>query len=149
MRCMVCGREAMNPEANYCDYCGSPFRESEKNGQDATSVRNAYQDREAPGESGYTAFGTTEYREELRMPRKDSSQAKGISVWMFLGIMCLQFVPGIGLFAYIGVLLWLGFSPQITDARKNWARASLIYTGIMFVLSFAYLKTLLGMLGGA
>lgn len=149
MRCMVCGREAMNPEANYCDYCGSPFRESEKNGQDATSVRNAYQDREAPGESGYTAFGTTEYREELRMPRKDSSQAKGISVWMFLGIMCLQFVPGIGLFAYIGVLLWLGFSPQIADARKNWARASLIYTGIMFVLSFAYLKTLLGMLGGA
>lgn len=149
MRCMVCGREAMNPEANYCDYCGSPFRESEKNGQDATSVRNAYQDREAPGESGYTAFGTTEYREELRMPRKGSSQAKGISVWMFLGIMCLQFVPGIGLFAYIGVLLWLGFSPQIADARKNWARASLIYTGIMFVLSFAYLKTLLGMLGGA
>lgn len=149
MRCMVCGREAMNPEANYCDYCGNSFREAGRNWQEDASAWNAYQSGTASEESGYTAFGTTEYREELRTPRKDSSQAKGVSVWMFLGIMCLQFVPGIGLFAYIGVLLWLGFSPQIADARKNWARASLIYTGIMFVLSFAYLKTLLGMLGGA
>lgn len=148
MRCMVCGREAMNPEANYCDYCGSPFREAGRNGQEAASVPYAYRDGEASGERGYTAFGTTEYREELRAPQKASPQTKGFSVWMFLGIMCLQFIPGIGLFAYIGVLLWLGFSSQITDARRNWARASLIYTGIMYVLSFAYLKTLLGMLGG-
>lgn len=148
MRCTVCGREAMNPEANFCDYCGSPFHKSGEDGWNAPS-QSAYPSGAAP-EAEYTAFGTAEYREEAYdvQRAKNVQQGRDISVWMFLGVMCLQFVPVIGLFAYIGVLLFWGFSSQIVDARKNWARAALIYTGIVIVVFFSYLKTLMGLMGG-
>lgn len=149
MRCMVCGREAMNQEANFCDYCGSPFHRNGEEGWRAPSDQGVSHPG-AASEAEYTAFGTAEYREPGYEAQKAGNvpQGRPVSVWMFFGVMCLQFVPVIGLFAYIAVLLFWGFSSQINDARKNWARAALIYTGIVFVVFFSYLKTLMSLMGG-
>ena len=106
MQCTMCGREITNPNANYCDYCG-------------------------------TALGTNVYREETVQPtRTDISKGDRVSTWMFLGIMCLPMIPFVGTIAYLVFLFYWAFAPSIEDSRKSFARALLIYTGIMLVFTF-------------
>lgn len=106
----MCGREITNPEANYCDYCG-------------TAVRNVEYREVQPVQP---ATGTNEVKKDR------------VSTWLFLGIMCLPMIPLVGTFAYLGFLFYWGFASSIEDSRKSFARATLIYTAIMlvFVLIF-------------
>ncbi len=116
MQCTMCGREITNPNANYCDYCG-------------TSVREA------------------EYREvQPQQPAKATEEPKAdrVSTWLFLGVMCLMFVPVVGFFAHIGVLLYWAFAASITDSRKSFARAILIYEAVTLVFSFLVLGAMAG-----
>lgn len=106
MQCTMCGREIANPEANYCDYCG-------------TAVRNAEYREVQPVQPASVA----------NVEKKDR-----VSTWLFLGIMCLPFIPFVGTLAYLGFLFYWGFAPSIEDSRKSFARATLIYTAIMLVL---------------
>ncbi|MCH5272624.1 MAG: hypothetical protein J1E35_03030 [Lachnospiraceae bacterium] len=151
MRCMVCGREAMNPEANYCDYCGSSFRQYGENTWEAPSVQNNRSAENTKEPQAYTAFGTTEYRDnvyEAEQKAQNGEHENKASTGMFLGVMLLPFVPMIGSIAYLIILFHWAFSAYITDARKNWARATLIYTAIIFVLilifTMAYLNLSIG-----
>ena len=53
MKCNVCGRHTQNEEANFCDYCGSPFREHMQAFYDIQKERyaqeqNMYSERTAP-----------------------------------------------------------------------------------------------------
>ena len=103
MRCLMCGREITNPNANYCDYCG-------------------------------TAVGTMEYRQEQPVSRQaEEKKPERVSTWLFLGIMCLPFVPFVGTIAYLVFLFYWAFAPSIEDSRKSFARATLIYTAITLV----------------
>ena len=73
MQCLMCGREITNPNANYCDYCG-------------------------------TAVGTMEYRQEQPVSRQaEEKKPERVSTWLFLGIMCLPFVPFVGTGVAFGV----------------------------------------------
>lgn len=122
MRCEVCGREAMNPEANYCDYCGTSFREA-----------------------GFQA----EVKREQADPEKKTVATGGqVPTLWFLGVMCLPFVPMIGAFAYLGVLFYWGFSNNINDSRKSFGRATLIFTGVMVMLLMAMMPSLEAFLAG-
>ena len=112
MKCAMCGREILNRDANYCDYCG-------------------------------TALGDAVYREvRTEQPVKSTEAPKGeqVSTWLFLGVMCIQFVPVVGILVYLGILLYWAFAASITDSRKSFARASLIYT----VVTFAFALLTLG-----
>ena len=103
MQCLMCGREITNPNANYCDYCG-------------------------------TAVGTMEYRQEQPVSRQaEEKKPERVSTWLFLGIMCLPFVPFVGTIAYLVFLFYWAFAPSIEDSRKSFARATLIYTAITLV----------------
>lgn len=106
MQCSMCGREITNPNANYCDYCG-------------------------------TAVGTAAYREVQPQQTTNGTVQKSepVSTWLFLGIMCLPFVPFVGSIAYLVFLFYWAFAPSIEDSRKSFARATLIYTAITLVLS--------------
>ncbi len=122
MRCEVCGREAMNPEANYCDYCGNSFREA-----------------------GFQA----EVKRQQEEPEKKMPATGGqVPTQWFLGVMCLPFVPAIGVFAYLGVLFYWGFSNNINDSRKSFGRATLIFTGVMVMLLMAMMPSLEAFLAG-
>ena len=120
MQCSMCGREITNPNANYCDYCG-------------------------------TAVGAAAYREvqpqqvtNTNVPKQDR-----VSTWLFLGIMCLPFVPFVGTIAYLVFLFYWAFAPSIEDSRKSFARATLIYTAISLVLAFIIIGFIFaGMMNG-
>lgn len=105
MQCLMCGREITNPNANYCDYCG-------------------------------TAVGSMEYRQEHPVSRPvEEKKPERVSTWLFLGIMCLPFVPFVGTIAYLVFLFYWAFAPSIEDSRKSFARATLIYTAISLVIA--------------
>ena len=107
MQCSMCGREITNPNANYCDYCG-------------------------------TAVGAAVYREvqpQQQTTNGTVQKSEPVSTWLFLGIMCLPFVPFVGSIAYLVFLFYWAFAPSIEDSRKSFARATLIYTAITLVLS--------------
>jgi len=122
MRCEVCGREAMNPEANYCDYCGTSFRE-------AGFRAEIKKEQEAPGQ-------------------KTAATGGQVPMLWFLGVMCLPFVPVIGAFAYLGVLFYWSFSDQIQDSRKSFGRATLIFTAALVVLLMMMMPSLEAFLAG-
>lgn len=111
MQCTMCGREITNPNANYCDYCG-------------TSVRDG---------------GYREVQPEQSVKTAEAPMADRVSTWLFLGVMCLPFVPFVGTFAYLGILFYWAFASSIKDSRKSFARATLIYTAVAFVFVFAIL----------
>ena len=120
MQCSMCGREITNPEANYCDYCGTAVREAE-------------------------------YREVVpEQPAKTAEAPKEgkVSTGLFLGVMCLMFVPLIGFFAHIGILLYWAFATSINDSRKSFARAILIYEAVTLVFSFLLLGAMAGSMVG-
>ncbi len=150
MRCMVCGREAMNPEANYCDYCGSSFHQYGENGWRAPAAQNGSPEgNSSEAGSRYTAFGTAEYREEVNTEGKGKAlSGQRVSTWLFLGVMLLPFVPMVGSIAYLVILFYWAFASQINDARKNWARATLIYTGLVLILCFALIGSIMSSLAG-
>lgn len=109
MKCTMCGREIMNPNANYCDYCG-------------------------------TLVGTAAYREEQQQTTSTNQpKSDRVSTWLFLGIMCLPFVPFVGTIAYLVFLFYWAFAPNIEDSRKSFARATLIYTAISLVLACIFI----------
>ena len=111
MQCTVCGREIANPNANYCDYCG-------------------------------TAVGSEMYREvqpKQAVTNPDETKADRVSTKAFLGVMCLPFVPLVGSFAYLGILFYWAFASGITDSRKSFARATLIYTVVVLIFLFIFM----------
>lgn len=116
MRCTMCGREITNQDANYCDYCGTALENS------------AYR----------------EIRQEQTTVTNEAPKAERVSTWLFLGVMCLQFVPVIGIFAYLGILFYWAFAPSIEDSRKSFARAALIYTAVSFVFALLVVGAMVG-----
>lgn len=143
MRCTVCGREAMNPEANFCDYCGSSFREMKENG--------AYEpDRTNTEEGGYSAFGTGTYREPGTVERRTGEQGKPVSTWTYLGAFLLPLVPGVGALAFLVLLFYWAFAANVDKARKGFGRAYLIYLGLamllLSVLMGPYMDQIIGQL---
>lgn len=100
MQCTMCGREITNPNANFCDYCGTAL------GTNVYREENVQTSRTAP-------------------PKEDR-----VSTWVFLGIMCLPMIPFVGTIAYLVFLFYWAFAPDIEDSRKSFARAMLIYTAI-------------------
>lgn len=139
MRCTVCGREAMNPEANYCDYCGSPFRKYGQEGWGTSEAESNRYETNAGTDDGYSAFGTDTYRRDTA-PKESVNQGMGdnkkITIWTFLGAFFLPLVPWFGAIAWIVLLLYWSVNSQVDDVRKNFARAYLIYMAVALVILF-------------
>ena len=105
MVCPMCGREIMNPDANYCDYCG-------------------------------TGLNGMEYREVAEAPKPQVTETKEtrVSTGLFLGVMFIPMIPLVGWILYLVLLFYWAFASSIQDSRKSFARANLIYNGIMLAL---------------
>ncbi|MBQ8316367.1 MAG: zinc ribbon domain-containing protein [Lachnospiraceae bacterium] len=115
MRCTMCGREITNQDANYCDYCG-------------------------------TALGDAAYREAQPVQPAtvtDAPKEDRVSTWLFLGAMLLMFVPVVGFFAHVGILLYWAVATSVVDSRKSFARAILIYEGATLVFTFTIMGAML------
>ena len=116
MQCTMCGREITNPDANYCDYCGT-----------------------ALGNAAYR-----EVQAEPQIASNEAPKADRVSTWVFLGVMCLPIVPFVGTIAYLVILFYWAFAASIEDSRKSFARATLIYTAAALVLACGIIGALVG-----
>lgn len=132
MRCKVCGREAMNPEANFCDYCGSSFREYGKTREEAAVLEQ--------GKEGYSAFGMSS--ESIDQTVK-TEQEKPVTMWTYLGTMLIVFIPRVGFYAFLGILLYWSFVAVGSPTRRNFARAMLIFTVVFIVYTVFYIAVLM------
>ena len=117
MVCNICGRNIQNEEANFCEYCGNSFREH------AQAVANVI-----PQEQILIETVGTE---------------KPISFLNWLGsmslLLALMFIPFpfVGMITFMVVLCVWAFGKKTSISKKNWARASLIIVGIVFILLVA------------
>lgn len=118
MQCTMCGREIKNPDANYCDYCGTAVRSTE-----------------------YREIQVEQPKKTVNEPKADR-----VSTWLFLGVMCLPIIPFVGTIAYLVVLFYWAFASSIVDSRKSFARATLIYTAAVLVLAIVVLGAMVGSL---
>lgn len=119
MQCTMCGREITNPEANYCEYCG-------------------------------TALGNVAYREEqVQQPKVTEEKKDKVPMTSFLGVMCLQFIPMVGSIAYLVFLFYWAFASDVQDSRKSYARAALIYFGIVLALAILMVGAFVGVITSA
>ena len=76
-------------------------------------------------------------------PVNDSPQYTPISVGEWVITIIIIAIPIVG---FIMLFVW-GFGSNTQPSKANWAKATLIMTGISIVLSFLFLGSLLGIMG--
>lgn len=131
MRCNVCGRYTSNEDANFCDYCGSPYREQFQayyNTQQQNSTQNRYNYGENRGHSGY------------------QQENKPVSFLDYLLSYGLFFIPIAGWIIFFVMLFVWAFSDNTPVSKKNWARATLIFMGVMMIFIVYSMYILMGLL---
>lgn len=125
MVCQACGRSTQNENANYCEYCGTSFREN----------RNVlYEDVEK--ENVKETVKTNEIQGDAVI-----AEEKVISFKNWLGSMILPFIPFVGFLIYIVMLFVWSFSSETPKSKKNWARATLVVGVIAFILLAYFLMS--------
>lgn len=126
MTCESCGRVSPNEEANYCFYCGNSFRENE--------------DMEI-----YTR--QKQEKPQFEQVNEESSvginKDKPISFSDWLLTLGIPFIPFIGMYVFLGLCMYWGFASNVQETKKNWARATLIFLLVSFILGYFLISTVL------
>lgn len=134
MVCNACGRTTQNEEANFCYYCGTSFREHIRAvavPQPAFVPKPEIHEREA-------------VKQAVIAPAVVVPADKPVPFLNWLSTYGLLFIPYIGLFAFLGMLIYWSTSKDTPVSKKNWARATLIFVPIFLVyLSFSILSMML------
>lgn len=140
MKCNVCGRHTQNEEANFCDYCGSSFREQKAAALDSVpkEQKNPFiigqniQVKQMPVNNNMAqAYTGTQQNQETEKP---------VSLLNWLGTYGIFFIPVFGVFAFFIMLFIWAFAGNAPASKRNWARATLIFTPI-FLLALGYVIT--------
>lgn len=174
MICKNCGRTVQNEEANFCEYCGAPFRpgmdyrvlesahlsDTSSNGQGVKEQQGLGQgsDQNAPWSSNYgqspygsnsmnrQAIGDISIQNSTANRQKNTEvHEKPMTLGNWLAVMLIFFIPPIGPYAFLALLFFWSFSKSVSLTKKNWARATLIVFLILLVL----VVMMLSMTGGA
>lgn len=175
MVCRTCGRIIANENANFCEYCGTATNESREGGMDyrgygGDEEENAtYRESSGQAEGGY-GFGQGTYKRSAYGPASGYGRGtvgdpglagilngtaglaeaeNSMSFLHWIVIMLLPFLPMIGMFAYLAVLLIWAFGRTASKTRKNWARATLVITAVSFFMMIYMLQSMLGSEGMA
>lgn len=133
MKCNNCGRQSQNETANFCDYCGASFREPMQ-----TSMNLAPREQSTPG--GMTmAPNHIPFQTNVAKAANQIEKEKTVSFLNWLGTYGIMFIPFVGWLVLIVMLFIWAFDHNTAPSKKNWARATLIFAGIMFILFIFYL----------
>ncbi len=135
MKCNVCGRQTMNEEANFCEYCGSSFREHMHQQPTAPmppqNQGNPYNGAPVPPNMAPDGM-------MYNNPGMEPSE-KPTSFLDWLGTYGIMLIPCVGWLVFIIMLFVWGFGNNASTSKKNWARATLIYVGVILILVIIYL----------
>lgn len=118
MVCKACGRNSASENANYCEYCGTSFREN---------IPLKQEDYQAVSAQPIVETNNRE-------------SDKPITFGNWIGTMLLPFIPIVGIFIYIVMMFVWAFGSDTPQSKKNWARASLIVSVVLLIL-FAFMFT--------
>ncbi|HWT26510.1 MAG TPA: hypothetical protein VN131_01090 [Mobilitalea sp.] len=116
MVCRTCGRVTQNEEANFCEYCGSSYREQAQFAMNIEPQNNMTVEQEAL---------------EKPIPFINWLATYGIILIPTL------FIPFIGWIVPIVMLFVWAFNNKTVKSKKNWARATLIFLVVYIILAIA------------
>lgn len=137
MRCSVCGRESDNPEANFCYYCGSSFRESAKEDFVGMKRDDSYKSmvNYTMGDNSDDPYGIPNEHAGVRNDygyRPGEPEKKGVTMFeVFLPIILL-FVPA-GLFIALGLSIYWIVAENSTESRRKYGKCVLIVLIVLFL----------------
>ncbi|MDI9488694.1 MAG: zinc-ribbon domain-containing protein [Bacillota bacterium] len=114
MICNTCGKSIQNEEANFCEYCGASIRS-----------RNDF-----GGSDYHTKPSPPPVTKEVIINQND----KPVSFFDWLGTYLILFIPLVGSLIFFVLLIVWSFSRNVSESRKNWARATLVYILIVFII---------------
>lgn len=115
MVCKACGRTTENENANFCEYCGTSFRDVMPLKQEADSISGRFMEEE-----------------------KQVQNDKPISFGNWMGTMLLPLIPIVGIFIYLIMMFVWAFGSDTPTSKKNWARASLLVS-VIFIILFIFM----------
>lgn len=165
MECKICGRTSINPDANFCDYCGASFRNPQMNnsseqnyGQFNSSVNPAQQGFNPFGQpsggdmaqQNFTQQGGNTFQNNGQPSKRDGfftrmfglnaynvdGSEKKMTFGNWVFIYLLMFIPYIGTIALIALMCIWAFGKNTPPTRKNWARATMVFVVAMLILFF-------------
>ncbi len=133
MICRACGRLIANEQANFCEYCGTSVDEM----RGERSYEYAQGNQTAQGQMYGNTLNSAAYKTpEQEMPQglvgtllgtAGGPEKEGsMTTLQWVVIMLLPYIPMIGTFAYLIVLLVWAFGKTASKSRRSWARATLI-----------------------
>jgi hypothetical protein len=131
MICNTCGRQIQNETANFCEYCGASFREQTQ----AT--------RPEAGQPFYTRPIIQQgpvpmnFANPIAEAGQRGNGERPISFLSWLGtyslLAALLFIPYLGWIGIIAILIFWAFSNKTPATKKNWARVTLIFAGLVMI----------------
>ena len=131
MMCNNCGRQPQNESANFCEYCGASFREQSQAARPDTG-------RPFNSIPGMQQEAIPLNHQNIVPGVPSGMQERPISFMSWLGtyaiLGALFFIPYFGWIGSIALLLFWAFSNKTPATKKNWARVSLIFVGIMLII---------------
>jgi len=144
MECKVCGRHAENENANFCENCGNSFRKNYQNYQNASPQYNQWQSNaNNQGNNTYASGNTNGYGPSSPYSSQSGTsnrEEEPVSFKSWLLILALPFlllfipIPFVGPLAYIVLLFVWAFGKDTQPSKKNWARANLVISSILFII---------------
>ncbi len=132
MICNNCGRQIQNEAANFCEYCGFSFREHRQT---------------ARVEGGQGLYNQPELHQEpapvsgqpLTAAQQPGVEERPISFLSWLGTYALLLVPYVGWLIFIIMLFIWAFGNSTPVTKRNWARVTLIFVGIVAVFLILFI----------
>jgi len=124
----------MNEEANFCEYCGSSFREH----MHQQPVQMPPHDQGNPYNMAPVPPNMAPDGMMYNNPGMAPSE-KPTSFLDWLGTYGIMLIPCVGWLVFIVMLFVWGFGNNASTSKKNWARATLIFVGVLLLLVIIYL----------
>jgi len=144
MKCNVCGRQIQNEEANFCEYCGSSFREQRLAPDNTGTVSPRFpMGNNSPKSLDQVSMNPMSMNPMLMNPTAmNPMSGNQINIPMseeperpttfanWLGTYGILFIPIVGI---VMLFIW-AFGKDTPISKKNWARATLVWAAIIGVV---------------
>ena len=156
MVCRACGRTIANEDANFCEYCGTATNVNRDGSMEYGSANSTYrqtadrtEERMYGGDSQTSTYGTNTASQPglsgiLSGTAGLAEAENSVGFLHWLVIMLLPFLPVIGMFAYLAVLIIWAFGHTASTTRKNWALENLFVIVISLCMMMYMFQSVLG-----
>ncbi len=131
MICKTCGRQIQNESANFCEYCGASFREQTQAARPEEGQPFYSRPMMQPGAAPVNMANPMEGIGHPGSAERPISFLSWLGTYSLLG--ALLFIPYLGWIGIIAMLLFWAFSNKTPATKKNWARVTLIFVGIIMI----------------